>query len=153
MLGRMNRPQLVAAALWLFLLADGVRQGLTLADEPLYRGFQFNGFGLVAVLLPVVFFTIAPLWMKGHPFDAKPVREWVNTKYGLETYESYTRAIRPLALFAAVGFVIGATAIASAALKTGATQSAFVLGGFFISSGIGFMACRTILRKQGNTIE
>ena len=149
----MKRPQLVAVALWLFLLADGVRQGLTLADEPLYYDFQFNGFGLVIVLLPVVFFTVAPLWMKGHPFDAKPVREWVNAKYGLETYESYTRAIQPLALFAVVGFVIGATAIASVALRGGAPQSTFVLGGFFISASVGFMACRAILRKQGNTIE
>lgn len=149
----MKRPHLVAVALWLFLLADGVRQGLALADEPLYRGLQFNGFGLVAVLLPVVFFTVAPFWMKGHPFDAKPVREWVNAKYGPETYESYTRVIRPLALFAAVGFVIGATAIASATVKGSAPQSAFVLGGFFVSAGIGFMACRAILRKQGNTIE
>jgi hypothetical protein len=149
----MRRPQFVAAALWLFLLADALRQGLTLAHEPLYRGFEFDGFGLVAVLMPVVFFTVAPLWMKGHPFDAKPVREWVNAKYGLGTYESYTRAIRPLALFAAVGFVIGATAIASAVLRGNAPQSAFVLGGFFVSAGLGFMACRAILRKQGNTIE
>lgn len=149
----MKRPKLVATALWLLLLADGVRQGLTLADEPLGPGLQFDSFGLVVVLLPVVFFTVAPFWIKGHPFDAKPVREWVNTKCGPQTYESYTRAIRPLALFAAVGLVIGTTAMASAALKGGASQSAFVLGGFFVSAGIGFMVCRAMLRKQGNTIE
>jgi hypothetical protein len=149
----MKRPQLVAAALWLSFLVDGVRQGITLADEPLHRSWQFNGLGLVAVLLPMVFFTIAPLWMKGHPFDAKPVREWVNAKYGPETYESYTRTIRPLALIAMVGFVIGAALIASSVIKGDAVQSAFVMGGFFISSGIGLMVCRAILRKQGNTIE
>jgi hypothetical protein len=149
----MNRPQIVAAALWLLSVADGVRQGLSMADDPSYRSFQLNGFGISAILLPVVFFTVAPFWMKGHPFDAKLIREWVNAKYGSETYESYTRAIRPLAMFAVVGFVIGVTAITSAALNGSASQSALVLGGFFISAGIGFMACRAILRSQGNTIE
>jgi hypothetical protein len=103
--------------------------------------------------MPVVFFTVAPLWMKGHPFDATPVREWVNAKYGAETYESYTRAIRPLLLLAATSFVIGATAIANDVFIGGSAQSAFVLGGFFISSSVGFLACRTILHRQGNSIE
>jgi hypothetical protein len=149
----MRRPQFVAAALWLFFLADGVRQGLAVAVEPFFGSLGFDGLGLAAIALPAVFFTVAPLLLKGHPFDATLVRQWVNAKYGPETYESYTRAIRPLALFSAVGFVIGATALLSTVFGRSSGQGSFVLSGFFLSAGIGFMACRTILRRQGNTIE
>jgi hypothetical protein len=138
--------------LWTIVIADAIRQGLTLSTEPTVTGLRFDGTGILIVAMPVLFFSIAPLWMKGHPFDVKFVRKWVNDKFGRETYEDYTRTIRPLALLSTAGFVMGTSAIANA-VRINADQSAFVLGGFFISTAVGFLVCRAILRYQGDTIE
>jgi hypothetical protein len=142
----------VSLLLWTIIVTDAVRQGLTLTTEATISGLRFDGTGIFIVAVPILFFSIAPMWMKGHPFDVKLVREWVNRKFGSETYEDYTRTIRPLALLATAGFVMGTTAIANA-VRVNADQSAFVLGGFFISTAVGFLACRSILRKQGDRIE
>jgi hypothetical protein len=148
----MKRPKLVAAVLWLLVLADAVRQGVML--DPLFRGpgLRFQGVGLFIAVMPVLFFSTAPLWMKGHPFDVKRLREYVNRRFGPEVYESYTRAIQPLALFGTAGLTLGATILTTAALS-GWSEGAYVHAAFFVSSGFGFHVARVILRKQGISIE
>ena len=148
----MNRPRLISAGLWLVLCIDAVRQGYTLTEASGVTNVTFSGMGWLIIALPVVFFSVAPLWMKGHPFDAKPVRQWINRKYGPETYESYTRAIRPMALFAVVALIIGTTCLVNS-IRVGATEASYVNAGFFLSAGVGFLVCRAIIRRQGNAIE
>lgn len=147
----MKRQQLVSAVLWLLAITDAIYQGL-MASCVTIPDVGFNAIGLLIIIMPLVFILVEPLWSRGHPFDAKLVREWVNRRFGPETYESYTRAIRPLLLLAAFLSSIGVTTIANA-LRTGADQSAYVLGGFFLSGSAGFLIRRAVLHEQGNTIE
>jgi hypothetical protein len=148
----MRKHRVVSAVLWIVLCADAVRQGYTLTEASGVADVTFSGMGWLIITFPVVFFSLAPLWLKGHPFDAKPVREWVNRKYGPETYESYTRAIRPMALFAVVALIIGTTCLLNS-IRVGATESSYINAGFFLSAGVGFLVCRTIIRRQGSAIE
>ena len=147
----MTKPRFIALVLWLLAIADGVRQGLILPSQS-PANEAFSSFGVVMLLLPIIFFTVAPLWMKGHPFDLAVARVWVNGKYGESTYESYTQAIKPLALFAAVAATIGFVALV-ASVQHNAAPGAYATAGFFISSAAGFLSCRYILRRRGNTIE
>ena len=147
----MNTPRIIAAILWLLGIADGVRQGMELPSQAPVEA-AFGTLGVVALLLPVTFFTVAPFWMKGHPFDFKPAREWVNKKYGEKTYESYTRAIKPLALFAAVAASIGLVGLATS-ISSSAAPGAYIIVAFFLSCAVGFALFRLLLRRQGNTIE
>ena len=147
----MNTPRIIAALLWLLGIADGVRQGMALPSQAPVEA-AFGTFGVMALLLPVIFFTAAPFWMKGHPFDFKPAREWVNKKYGQNTYESYTRAIKPLALFAAVSASIGLVGLV-ASVSSSAAPGAYVIVAFFLSCAVGVALFRLLLRRQGNTIE
>ena len=147
----MNTPRVIAAVLWLLGIAEGVRQGLSLPNQAPVQG-AFGTFGVMALLLPIIFFSSAPFWMKGHPFDLKPARVWINKKYGDNTYENYTRAIKPLALFAAVAASIGLVGLV-ASISSSAAPGAYVLFGFFLSCSIGFTVFRLLLRRQGNTIE
>jgi hypothetical protein len=147
----MNKPRIAAVVLWILGIFDWVRQGIALPTQaPAEQAF--GTFGVMALIFPVVFFTTAPLWIKGHPFDFKPARDWVNRKFGDGTYESYIRAIQPLALFAASAACIGLVGLI-ASMAGGASPGAYIIAGFFISSAVGFATCRRMLRKQGSTIE
>lgn len=145
----MRTQNAVATLIWVLSTAQGIRQGMGLSlagstSEP------FGAFGVLAALMPLLFFSSAPFWIRGHPFDVG--RTWVNEKFGAEVFESYTRAIRPLALLATVAAVIGLTSLV-VALNSDYASGAYEMTVLYLSFAVGCTAYRAFLRRRGDTIE
>jgi general stress protein CsbA len=116
------------------------------------RGWRWNATGFAVGVLPFVFFASAPLWQKGHPFDASAVRTWVNKHFGSGTYESYVFAVKPLLLLAVSFAILGATTLLASKYR-GATEGAYVMAVFFLSAAAGTLCARALLRHQGCNLE
>ena len=148
----MDRRAAVVGLIWVLVLADSVWQGLTLPDLPHTNVWRFDSIGVLAVLMPVAFFSAMAFWIKGYPFDAPTLRTWVNRRFGDRSYETFLSKLRLLLLFSIASFVIGIVGLARASYL-GAAEGAFVSGAFFVSSAIGFFVVRVVLAKRGLSFE
>jgi hypothetical protein len=145
----MERPRFVSLLLWMVLVLDGVRHGLSLGGHTVLR---FNALGVALVIAPVIFFSVVPWLTRRHPMDVASLRGFVNARFGSGTYEAYIRAIRPLAMFSTIGFVTGSVALLEA-WRVGAGEGAFVAAGFSLSAALGLALSRLIFRGRGDTTE
>ncbi len=141
-----------AALLWAVMLVVAVSQGLSLAGMPLPGGFEPGLKGWVTLTLPAFFAATLPLWMRGHPLDMKQIRVGVDSHFAPGTYDRFVATVRPLQLMAMVGLVTGLSCLL-ASRGTGTPPAVYATGGFFLSAGIGFMACLALLRLRGHRIE
>jgi hypothetical protein len=149
----MNRRAIAIAVIWLVVLMDAVRQGYMLPSLPHLEAWRFDSsFGVLAILLPVVFFPSMAFWIKGYPFDVPPLRIWINRRFGDRSYENFLARLRLILLFAVAGLLIGTVGLIRAYL-IGATQGAYVIGVFFISAAAGFLMLRLILARRGLSFE
>ena len=148
----MDRRTAAVALIWIVILADAVRQGFMLPSLPHAELWRFNSFGVIAVLMPVVFFAAMAFWIKGYPFDVPRLRAWVNQRFGDRAYESFLAKLRLLLLFFIAGLLIGLVGLVRA-YHLGAAQGAFVIGAFFLSVAAGFLVLRLVLAKRGLSLE
>lgn len=148
----MTRTRIFAALLWALMLFIAVRQGLSLAGTPLPGGFTPDLKGWVTLALPAFFAGTLPLWMRGHPLDMKQIRVGVDSHFTPGTYDRFMHTLRPLQLLAMVGSVTGLTCLlASRGADT--PPAVYATGAFFLSAGIGFVACLLLLRARGHRLE
>lgn len=148
----MTPTRIFAALLWVGLLFNAIRQGLALAGTPLPGLTAFDLRGWVTLAMPAFFFASTPLWMRGHPLDMKQIRDGVDGHFTPGTYDRFMHTVRPLQLLAMVGLVTGGTCLwASRGPDT--PPAVLATGLFFISAGLGFVACLLLLRQRGHRLE
>lgn len=149
----MNKnARIFARVLWVLLLLNAVRQGLAFSSGEMAQAHAWGPRSWVQIAIPFLAFATSPFWMKGHPFDFVRVRYWINQRYGEGLYETWSRAIQPLALVTAVAAVTGLVCAANG-WRIGAPSGAYVLAGSFLSAALGFALCRAIVMRQGTVIE
>ena len=145
-------PRVIAAVLWLLALALALLLGVSLSQQETTGLFEFNGKGVVTLLLPALLFGSAPLWLQGHPLDFRQYSKHVDAKHGPGTYAAYVKAVRPLVLMSCAGLITGLICVFSA-YRAGAGPSAYASGFLFLSAALGFVLCLAGLRKQGHRLE
>lgn len=148
----MTRTRIFAALLWALMFFVALRQGLALAGTPLPGGFTADLKGGVTLALPAFFAGTLPLWMRGHPLDMKQIRVGVDSHFTPGTYDRFIATVRPLQLLAMVGAVTGVTCLL-ASRDAGTPPAVYATGLFFLSAGLGFVACLLLLRRRGHHLE
>ncbi|MBK6470478.1 MAG: hypothetical protein IPF94_07000 [Betaproteobacteria bacterium] len=148
----MTPTRIFAALLWAAMLVIAVRQGLSLAGMPLPGGFAPDLKGWVTLALPAFFAGTLPLWMRGHPLDMKQIRDSVDGHFTPGTYNRFMATVRPLQLLAMVGTVTGLTCLL-VSRSADTPPAVYATGFFFLSAGVGFIACLLLLRARGHRLE
>lgn len=148
----MTPTRAFAALLWAVMLFIAVRQGLSLAGMPLPGGYAPGLKGWVTLALPAFFAGTLPLWMRGHPLDMKQIRDGVDGHFTPGTYDRFVATVRPLQLLAMGGGVTGLTALV-ASRGPDTAPAVYATGLFFVSAGLGFVACLLLLRARGHRLE
>jgi hypothetical protein len=148
----MTPIRVFAALLWAVMLVIALRQGLALAGTPLPGGYTPGLRGWVTLALPAFFAATLPLWMRGHPLDMQQIRTGVDSHFAPGTYNRFVATVRPLQLLAMLGTVTGLCCLlASRGADT--PPAVYATGLFFLSGGIGFVACLGLLRARGHRLE
>ncbi len=148
----MTPTRVFAALLWAVMLFIAVYQGLSLAGTPLPGGYTPDLKGWVTLALPAFFAGTLPLWMRGHPLDMQQIRTGVDSHFTPGTYNCFMATVRPLQLLAMLGAVTGLTCLL-ASRSADTPPAVYATGGFFLSAGIGFIACLLLLRSRGHRLE
>lgn len=148
----MSEPKKVARGLWVLLCASAALIGWRAAGGDTAAAHAPDDTIWVELALPLVFFAVQPIWMRGHPFDFGPLRKHVDGEHGTGTYDAWLKAIRPV-------LMLGAAALAAAAAcafngwRLGAPPGAYVVAGSFLSAALGLGLCWLLLRWRGVQLE
>jgi hypothetical protein len=135
-----DRQLQLIVAIWVLVLIDAIRQGVTLptselvANWPSHPATIFLAFAVLAPPILVAanhFFPLRGLWFD---WPKRVVDHW----FGDGVANRFWRRLRPLALMSLGAFVLGATGYA-ASDQVGAADGAFAISGIFLGFGIGFL--------------
>ena len=148
----MARQESVARGLWVLTVASAVLIGWHVAGGDVAAAHAPDDTIWVELALPMVFFAVQPVWMRGHPLDFGPLRKHVDGEHGTGTYDGWLRAIRPLLLLAGAALA-AAAACALNGWRVDAPTGAYVIAGSFLSAAAGLGLCWLILRWRGVQLE
>jgi len=158
----MTAPQVMAApyqkqvivGIWAVTLADAVRQGVSLPTffslhfDKAFPHVTFNWTTVVfGLLAPPFLILFQGLFRKIFPKPSRArlglITQWVDSRWGHGSTDLFFQSLRPMALMACAGVVLGAVGWMSC-VYTDATPMAFVIASFFLSAGVGFGLARVL---------
>lgn len=150
--GSVNRrgartSSLVIVALWVLSLADSARTAVTERPEEFTKGMP-PWFGLVGVLLPLVFFPLASTWGKSSPLLHPGLSRWIDSRAGKGATADFLRRWQPLLMFGAAGAVHSLVLGVRLAAAGTATHEWWAVG-FICSLAASFTLSHVILKRRG----
>jgi hypothetical protein len=148
----MSEPRTVARGLWALLCTTTALIGWRAASGDTAVAHNPGDTSWVELVLPLVFFAVQPIWMRGHPFDFGPLRKSVDANHGTGTYDTWIKAIRPVLLMGAAALA-AAAACALNGWRIDAPAGAFVIAGSFLSAALGLGLCWLTLRLMRKSLE
>ena len=146
------RQNTIIASIWLLTLADAVRQGIYFPGvmaEGIERSVPVHTFVweivVFGLLGPPFLILMRSLLVKYVPKLRRRrgglLTRWMDRRWGAGSVELFVQNLRPMALMALTGVVLGLVALLSC-LYFEASPVAFSFASFFLSSGIGFWIAR-----------
>lgn len=146
----MKGTRVIAACVWVIVLLQSTASIFIAAPKGV--GFPPLGWGMAPmVLLPLIFFSLAGLFIKSYPFYAPSLQQSVDSRFGDGVYAELIVEVKPLLLFAVSGIYAGLLMIYAAPGTVAGNMK--TLAAFMISAGVSFWLMRTILAKRGLLME
>jgi len=127
------------ALVWGLFLFDAFRQGREIPSSPLVQQIQLDWFGLMALVLPFLFFLIAAFFQRHKQFTYPVITKTVDATFGSGAFARFISRFRPVTLFMLGCVTAGVTGLVSTHLTTQAT-GAYIVAGFFASGRLGLLA-------------
>lgn len=148
-IGRVDSPRWKSSAaialIWTLAIganlagfAQGSRQQLCATAMP-------AAMRLIVLVMPLVFFSVAALFMKRSPFLSPWIASLIDEKLGAGSSAAFMTRLKPLLLFSAAG-LLGSAAMAKNCWQGGDVQTDLTMPGFLLSSSLAFALVHLILR-------
>ena len=137
----------VIVALWVLSLADSARTAVTERPEEFTKGMP-PWFGLVGVLLPLVFFPLASTWGKSSPLLHPGLSRWIDARAGEGATADFLRRWRPLLMLGVVA-AVHALVLGTRLLRAGTATHEWWLVGFMCSCAAAVTLSHVILKRRG----
>jgi hypothetical protein len=102
---------------------------------------------LFVLVMPLVFFGVAALFMKRSPFISPWIASLIDEKLGAGSSAAFMTRLKPLLLFSAAG-LIGSAAMAKDCWQGGEGQVDLTMPGFLLSGSLAFALVHLILRLR-----
>lgn len=137
----MKTSDFLIAAIWLFFLSDAYFQGRDIPTTTLLKNVPLETI-LIILIFPFLFFLLAAFFQrKSLLLKASWISKFIDKKYGNGTYKKFVHRLKPITLFTLGCLLLGVTGLVSTYLST-KNPSGYLMGGFFISGGLGLLvAC------------
>lgn len=140
--------RILIAVIWFVVLADAAWQAHFLQDWPNDVGEIPLWFGIVSVLLPVVFFPFFGMRATKSPFYVEGLARWIDARAGAGTYNTFLSRLRPMLLFGTAALILGAVSLARG-LSAGADPNRLFVAAFYVSCAVGFFLLHIMLKRRG----
>jgi hypothetical protein len=102
---------------------------------------------LIVLVMPLVFFSVAALFMKRSPFISPWIASLIDEKLGAGSSAAFMTRLKPMLLFSAAG-LIGSAAMAKDCWQGGEGQADLTMPGFLLSGSLAFALVHLILRLR-----
>ncbi len=139
----MKSSSIAIVILWCFVIGSAVFGAQTPPPFPPLP----TAMVAMIVLLPILFFGAAALWMQHSPFYHPVLARFIDSRFGEGCLASFLTRLRPLLLFGTAAVLQGLLGLAHVARSTDAAGS-FVPYLFFVSAGVGFFVAHGILYRR-----
>lgn len=123
--------------IWLFFLRDAYLQGRNIPTTTLLENAPTETVILI-LTLPFLFFLTAGFFQRKSLIEIPMLTKYIDKKYGNGTFQAFVSKLRPITLFTLGCLLLGITGLVSTYLST-KNPSGYLVGGFFISGGIGLL--------------
>ncbi len=153
----MNKTYLIIIAIWVFVLADALRQGASIPSSEIASRFNDSQIQPLVILVPFLFFLVVPFFNRGetetNEFIPKSISAWVDNKFGKNATQLFLGKLQPVKLFMCAALTLGISGIVATYKSTNAYGS-YNISAFFAAAGFGLLLSRiliTVLRNNDNT--
>jgi hypothetical protein len=138
----MNKSNIAISIIWLYALADALRQGLSMPSKMVGQNLSMEQAitksAPILVIVPFVFFLVAGFFQRKSGYKIGMLSGYFDKKYGQGTTDAFIRNLRPATLFITGSLTLGGSGIATTFFTTQALPP-YILSGFFLSAGLGLL--------------
>ena len=153
----MNKTYLIIIAIWIFVIADALRQGTGIPSSEIANRFFDSQIQPLIILFPFLFFLVVPFFHRGeietNEFIPKFISTWVDNKFGENATQLFLRKLRPVKLFMCAALTLGISGMVATYTSTNA-YSSYNISAFFAAGGFGLLLSQVLtklFRKNDNT--
>lgn len=143
----MKLSNLLTLIIWLLILSDAVRQGVSIPGSLLSERFNQDNLNILIIFFPFVFFLVAAFIQRGKlntvEFVPNFIASRIDKKYGRNTTNNFLIKLKPIALFMCAVLLLGLTGLFSTYTST-KQIGAYNISLFFLSGGLGLLSAHIL---------
>ena len=142
----MSKSKVIIVIIWLFILGDSLRQGISIPSSIMAQTFPAKQLGPLMLTFPFVFFLVVAFLQRKHSFNKGWFHSFFDNKYGQGSTERFTKSLRPVTLIMSAATILGVSGIFTT-FNTTQEIDHYILSGFFLSGGLGLFGAYLLSLK------